>query len=279
MFGYIKPCKAKLSEEEEKIYKAYYCGLCKSINSRYSFFARGFLHFDCAYLYLLYSALSEEEPEYKTQGCAFNPFMRRLMAHSPEAGGAAAVNMLLTEGKLLDNIADDHSALAWLLHTFFRPVFGKAQKRYFEAYRAVNHRMENIRALENKRCGNIDEIANESALMLAEVVVANPYVESSSLFEFAYNIGRWVYLIDALDDLEKDIKRGRYNPIAAAYGHEYRREDVEYSLMFSLKQASYHYCSLKLNRHKEVLDNIMYAGLPGVGMNIVERKHLQHGSV
>lgn len=271
MFGYIKPCFNNLTSEDENIYKSYYCGLCKGINKYYSFFSRVFLHFDCVYLYILYSALSEEEPVYSTERCAFNPLKKKSVASAPAVSMAAAMNLLLTQGKLKDNFSDDHNIFAYFSEFIYRPVFNKASDRYHVSAGEIRHHMANIAKLEKEKTKNIDEIANQAALMLSSSIVATPYYEDDgTLFNFSYNIGRWVYLIDALDDVEKDKKKNRYNPIISAYGENFDKDAIEYNLMFSLKQASYYYSKLKLNRHNTILDNIMYNGLPGITYNILK---------
>ena len=271
MFGYIKPCLNNLSPDDENIYKAYYCGLCKGINRYYSFFSRIFLHFDCVYLYILYSALSDEEPVYSSEHCAFNPLKKKTVASMPEAAMAAAVNMLLTQGKLKDNFSDDRNIFAYLSELVYRPVFNRASERYHISAEEMRCHMANITKLEQEKTADIDEIANQAALMLASCVTSTPYYDDDggALFNFSYNIGRWVYLIDALDDIEKDRKKNRYNPIIAAYGESFDKDAVEYNLMFSLKQASYYYTKLKLNRHKAILDNVLYNGLPGITQKIL----------
>ncbi|MBR2870230.1 MAG: hypothetical protein IKB98_02465, partial [Clostridia bacterium] len=48
--------------------------------------------------------------------------------------------------------------------------------------------------------------------MIAQIVkeiVGDVY--SEDLYLLSYNLGKWIYLIDALDDFDKDIKKQNYN--------------------------------------------------------------------
>ena len=79
-------------------------------------------------------------------------------------------------------------------------------------------------------------------------------------------MGRWIYLIDAWDDLEDDIRSGSYNPILERYEHnpkEYE-QDVRVTLLHSRNLAVSAYGLAQSPQWDGILSNILYLGLNAV---------------
>ena len=81
------------------------------------------------------------------------------------------------------------------------------------------------------------------------------------------NLGRWIYILDAVDDIEKDHKKNSYNVFlqreysdVAALKHSIH-EEAAFNLHFSLAEACKAYELLDIKRDKPLIDNIMYLGL------------------
>ena len=86
-----------------------------------------------------------------------------------------------------------------------------------------------------------------------------------------YNLGKWIYIIDAFDDMERDIKSGSYNPLLRQYKYENQdikdfkasiAEEVKVGLLQALSQATGSLELLKLD-NKGIISNIAYEGLYG----------------
>ena len=92
----------------------------------------------------------------------------------------------------------------------------------------------------------------------------------NNLYNFGYTLGKWIYLIDAFDDLEDDIKKQKFNPI----NHLYNKENYSFNellplikerLEFSILNCSYN-CNeilklLPLKRNEDILKNILELGM------------------
>ena len=63
--------------------------------------------------------------------------------------------------------------------------------------------------------------------MLAAVLSAEAHdeIQKRVLYEFGYHIGRWIYLVDAADDIEKDIKSNGFNPFVNKKTGEVKSSD------------------------------------------------------
>lgn len=262
MFGYIHPRKCELRVHEYETYKAYYCGLCKTLLHRYSPPASAVVNFDCTFLYLLGDSLASSKNDPTRCRCLLHPVEPKMQITVPGADYPAAVNVLLAYYKLKDDIADGKAGMAFV-QPFLARAFRKAAREYPKAASAVETMNRDLARVQSARSGSIDEAAEPFARMLGTIFgeLSN---KEQNLAHMGYNLGRWLYIIDAADDLGKDIKSGSYNVFAQKYGAAdnpgFRRE-AEFNLFFSLAKACEAYEKLPLKKNKGILDNIVYLGL------------------
>ena len=216
MFGYIAPLVPELKVKEHEAFKGYYCGLCKTIKEKYSNTARFMLSYDCAVLSLLLSSLSDEMPNVKKERCIASPFKKKTIISSRQAEYAAGVNVLLGYGKVKDTAVDDKKMYAHVLLALFQRQFKHASADYEELAEKFLLHLGSLAELEEKKCDNIDEVSSQFGELLAEVFSMAPYPfmdegTKKAMHHLGYNLGRWIYIADAVDDIEKDYKKNRYN--------------------------------------------------------------------
>ena len=272
MFGYVQPLKPELKMKEYEAFRGYYCGLCKAIKERYTNTARFMLNYDCAALSLLHSSMSDTVPEVKREACIVNPLKKRTVVRSPESDYAAAVNVLLGYAKIKDTAADEKSIPAGLLQFFYKGVAKKAAEDFPGFSGEFEQRMRNLRNLEMQKCDDVDAVSSEFAHLLAAVFSCAPHrfideEAKKALWYVGYNLGRWIYIADALDDMKKDHKTRQYNVyLQRPYSDidalkNQIREEAAFNLNYSLAEACKAYELLDIKRDKALIDNIMYLGL------------------
>ena len=272
MFGYVQPLKPELKVKEYEAFKGYYCGLCKAIGENYTHGARFMLNYDCAVLVLLLSSMSDDIPVVTKEACIANPFKKKIIVRAKQAEYAAAVNVMLGYAKIEDAVADEKQLAARILSLLYRRVGKKARKSHEALAEEFAARLMALSALEKQRCADIDAVADEFAKLLAAVFSQAPFdfvdeAAKRTLWHFGYNLGRWIYIADAISDIEKDHKSGSYNVYLQ---HEFAdieslresiREQAAFNLNMSLAQAVKAYELLNIKRDKPLIDNIMYLGL------------------
>ena len=98
--------------------------------------------------------------------------------------------------------------------------------------------------------------------------MSDDQTEKRILHRLGYMLGRYMYLCDAIDDLDDDIKKNRFNPL-----RNYP-DDSEFDavLRFTAAEAANAYALLKVRHFKEILDNIMFLGLEAVSTELIERR-------
>lgn len=264
MFGYISIDKPELKIKEYETFRAYYCGLCHGLKE-YSEKARLLLNYDCAFLFLLMEAQRETPPHYRELRCAVHPLEKRAMTTPEGAEYAAAINVLLGVLSLKDHAEDDKNIAYMSANAILRKDYLKARAKYPKVAEAIERQLALLSLTEKQREAEIDRVADHFAVLLAEVFAGGAQSGAERQMRvLGYNLGRWIYLIDALDDYEKDVKKNRYNPFAARYGSaltEEAREAAAFHLNASAANACMAYDLLEIKKHDSILKNILYSGI------------------
>ncbi len=270
MFGYILPYRKKLSDQALAQYRADYCGLCRCLGKRYGFFARFLVSYDITFLYALLAAARLEGPV-KACYCPANPFCRKRCREEDETMAYAAdVSVIVSVWKLRDERADGGFWRRWVAGLLLRGLRGAeraANRRLPEFSRCVERQMARLRALEQARCASADRAADTFGALLQGCAAGDERTRRV-LGQILYHVGRYLYLVDALDDLAKDVKTGNYNPLRYRYalsGGALRAEDKEeflQSVDYSVGMAASALELLDCQSHRELLENIIYDGMP-----------------
>ena len=180
-----------------------------------------------------------------------------------------ALNTALVYYKYTDDIMDGDRGRGKRL--WFKKGFKRVKQKYPEIERIVRENLAEQEKTEKTKTDSLDRAADATANMLAEfsdyVLEEKKNPQTRNLF---YAIGKWIYLIDALDDYDKDLKKGAYNPFVLAYNAESKAaliagekgKEVEYvfnAIFFdireSLSQLTFHF-------NRDLSDNILLRGLP-----------------
>ena len=220
MFGYIKPAKAELKVKEWEAYQGIYCGLCKQLARRYGWFARMTLNYDFVFLAVLDMALREKQIHFCREHCVVHPLKKRTCCRPNESLELCCdVAMLLTCHKLEDDLHDEgflKRTMVRLILPFARRDYRKAAAFRPELAQKLREQMQRQQQLEDGHCANVDQAAEPTACLMGQVLssLSEDPMRRRVLERLGYLLGRFVYLIDALDDWDEDTAKGRYNPFA-----------------------------------------------------------------
>ncbi len=269
MFGYIVPLTGELKVRELELYRAYYCGLCGALKSEYK--KTAVLNFDSVFLYLLADGLRAEEGEVAPAKCVLHPVKKRPAIITPAAAYAADVNILMAYYSAQDHARDKKRGGA-LAVRLLKKAFAKAKERRENIVCTAEATIGELVALERERTKSTDAVADSYARLFAEALTDADVLQSHILHDLGYSLGRWVYLIDAAEDMEQDQKSGNYNVYLEKYGtaNEKAKEEMTRSLYYTLSQAAEALGRLTLHRNREILENIIYLGCREQTRSILE---------
>ena len=267
MFGYLQIHKDELKVKEYEAYKSVYCGLCKQLGKDYGFLTRLILSYDCTFYAILLMSLKRSCTGFSDGRCKFNPLKKCKFADCKDNAysKASALSVISAYYKVVDDI-DDSGFFKRIALKIAKPFFGRRQKkaarRFPEIENIVSEMMKNQKAAETDELVTIDKAANPTAKMISDLAALEGRndLQKRVLSEFGYQIGRWVYLIDAADDYEKDKKSGNFNPFIKADIND--KDYINSVLSQSLARAYDAYNLLDIIDFKPIIDNMMLYGFP-----------------
>ena len=278
MFGYVRADTPYLYIKDDNLYRAMYCGVCKGIAEVCGHSARMGLSYDVTFFSVILHNLAGIDVKIEKSHCLTHHIRSRQMANVDElTRQLGALNTALVYYKYTDDIADGDKGRGKRL--WFKKGFARMKKRYPETEKIVRENLKNQEKAEKEKVDSVDRAADATATMLAEFSdyalgeKKTPY--SRNLF---YSLGKWIYLIDALDDYDKDLKKGAYNPFVLAYGASSRKALVEgknsadvrfifHSIFFDIRENLSH---LEFRFNRDLSDNVLLRGLPMMTKRIME---------
>jgi len=284
LFGYVRPYKPDLRIREFDDYKAVYCTICKRTRKLFGFFEGFTLSYDFAFMAILLLSLDDVDISPKNGRCVYNPLKKCSFCEiqGNQIDFCANVAMLLVYYKLDDSVLDSKGVkklLSKLLRLFFKTSYKKAARAYPQINEFIGNSMREQFEIEKTNTSDIDEAANPTAQMLSYLAAYNNKDESKTdaLKRLGYCLGRWVYLIDAADDCQKDSKNGSYNVYLKKYEQagaltKETKEQINSSLNFCAVEAAHMLYDLQTEKHRPILENILTDGLYNV-QNLVFKEN------
>ena len=267
MFGYIIVNKQELKFREYDRYRSYYCGLCGELRKSYGKSARFSLSYDMTFVIMLLTALYEPESVDGEARCAVHPFRKHPVRENCFTVYAADLNLLLTYNKCEDDWRDERKVGKKLYSMLLRKKVKRVAKKYPGKAQAIEKNLLEIKRLEEAKEPNIDLPAGAFGEIMAEVLAVYRDEWENELRRIGFYLGKFVYILDAFDDLEADKKSGSYNPLllrddAGSGSKEELRAAVGAMLVMMMSECSRAFERLPIvDRDVEILRNILYSGV------------------
>ena len=260
MFGYVTAAWKELSKEQQDRYGSIYCGICRQIHARSGNMARLGLSYDMAFLAALLMSLYEPEEESGKNACLMHPLKRRPWVDNEIIRYCADMNVALAYYNCLDDWQDDRKLSAKVLADLFGKRYPAIESRYPRQCGAIREGIARLSELEKANCANPDEPAGVFGELMAELFVYEEDLWAPNLRQMGQSLGRFIYLLDAAMDYDKDEKKGKYNPyLAMGTGKDPARWE-EY-LVLTMGRCTRAFEMLPLVQDKALLDNILYSGV------------------
>ena len=269
MFGYVRTDTPYLYIKDQTLYQAMYCGLCKGIGSACGQCARFGLSYDVTFLSVLLHNVKGVDVKIEKSHCLTHCIRSKMMAETDEIFKAlGAVNTLLAYYKYTDDIADEGKGRGKRL--LFKGGYKKVKKGYPSLEKIIRENLAEQEKLERAKIASIDRAAEATANMVA--AVCDEILEdkkTTHTHNLCYAIGKWIYLIDALDDYDKDVKQKLYNPFLLTYEKESKkqlleshREEIEYIFHAIFYDIRASLAEIEFVFNRDLIDNVLLRGLP-----------------
>ncbi len=282
MFGYIRPVKGELLVKDSEFYSAVYCGLCRWGGKNISHLTRWLLNYDFVLLALLRMSLSEEKICIEKKRCPYKAKKKNCVCADQSYSFVCSAFGLLTYEKLLDDIKDE-KGIKTFIKKLVKPIFkhiGKKSDNFEGLKDIIKKGITQLEDYEKEKCDSPDIAADSFGIMMRDIA-AYGFTDNRKLIaeNCGYHIGRFIYLADAFDDLEKDGKSGNYNPFILKYGSVENAlnnsESIKETLFDSLNAFSNYYAlaaKTPMDGIDRLIFNITELGGRDAVKRITERK-------
>ncbi len=272
MYGYVTPHKECLACNDFMLYRSFYCGICKVTGKYYGQFPRLTTNYDMTFLSALLHDLTKTEPEFENKGCILNPFKKKVTVTSNEIfDKIVATNIILSYHKALDGVIDKEGCKMRIAKMMLSRPYKKACGVVGEVDEIAKKWYYKLRDMENQKSSSIDIVADSFASMLKDIVLYLVPTSDEHIQNLCYNIGKFVYIADAIDDIDEDYKKKNYNPFLQKYGDFVTRkqfladhhDELEFLLACTVNRVieCFNDSQEQLNMSRELCRNIVYVGL------------------
>ncbi len=270
MFGYVDIYAKDLSSTARECYQGYYCGLCRTLRSRYGLTGQLSLSFDMAFVALLLSALYEPPTSVSQGRCTAHPWKARPRTVNQYVDYAADMTAVLAYYNYEDNWSDEHKYSSHLAATKLEQYIPALRKKWPDACGAIEGELCELNRMEAADSSDLDALCGCFGRLLGAVFcVHNQDPWASTLMRLGYGLGCFIYLMDAYDDLEKDKKNDCFNALAAlATVLDPKEFEKKCKSLLTVELAS---CAeafemlpiVKDTPEGELLYNVLYSGIWG----------------
>ena len=254
------------------------CGLCFSTKKLVGNIPRMTITNDINCFNILFHSILDVDVKIEHKKCFSSPFKKRTVIEMTELTDKLSLaNVLLTYWNIHDDVVDGDKGKK-LIESVYKKYHKKAQPQVQELDDLIAKRYNQLRELEKGDCASIDMVSDSFA-MLSQDFCNFVLGEKSSDYAqvLCYNLGKWIYLIDALDDAKKDLKSGNYNPFVKCYNAQSmadlvtHKEEIQFVMYTALNRIAQSFNDLNLTKYTCLLKNIFFESIRNKTKDILNK--------
>lgn len=261
MFGYVVMNKPEIKFKDFDLYRSFYCGLCRELRERYGITGQISLTYDMTFVILLLSGLYEPPGKKGTTRCVIHPVRKQPVRKNSITEYAADMNVFLAYYKCEDDWKDEKKLLSLLYGNLLRGREQKAEIRWRRKADTIISLLHELSKMEKAGEKDIDRVSGCFGKIMEEILAYQEDVWEPTLRRMGFYLGKFIYLMDAYDDVEEDIKKENYNPFSESYIIEGFDEQVRQMLILMMAEVCREFEKLPIIKYTDILRNILYSGV------------------
>lgn len=261
MFGYVTVCEPELKVKDLKKYRAYYCGLCRTLKEDYGFMGQMTLTYDMTFAVILLSSLYETTTKHEEHRCKVHPAKRQHMLQNEITSYAAAMNVLLAYYHMEDDWQDDRKVSSLMTKSLIQGKAKKIIEKYPRQSEIIRKSLKELGECEHENSMDIDRAAGYFGRLMAELFVWKEDIWEKTLRKMGFYLGKFIYLMDAYEDLPEDRKKNRYNPLKELAKRPDYEAQMEQILRMMIAESTVRFEQLPCLVDVDILRNILYDGV------------------
>ena len=261
MFGYVTINKPEMKFKDFDLYRSFYCGLCENLRKRYGYKGALSLSYEATFLVLLLTGLYEETTKKSMCRCIIHPLEKHPVRENEFTEYAADMTILLSYYKCMDDWTDEKRIDKLTYANTLKKAFQQVEIKYPEKAASMKAHFDRISELEKENNQDIDQISGTFGKIVSELFVYKKDEWEEYLEKMGFFLGKFIYLCDAYEDVEKDVKTGNYNPLKERYQNPEFEEECRNILTMMMAECSKAFEMLPILEHVDILRNIVYSGV------------------
>ena len=261
MFGYVVMNKPEIRFKDFDLYRSFYCGLCRELREKYGISGQISLTYDMTFVVILLSALYELPTLKGTTRCVIHPVQKQQVRKNAATEYGADMNILLTYYKCRDDWEDEKKAAALGYAKILQGKNKKLSRHYPEKAAKIRQLLHELSAMEQAGEKDIDRMSGCFGRIMEEILAWTPDVWENTLRRMGFYLGKFIYLLDAYDDVEEDVKKENYNPFSKDYIIKGFDDRVKSMLMMMMAETCREFEKLPIIKYTDILRNILYSGV------------------
>ena len=261
MFGYVVMNKPEIKFKDFDMYRSFYCGLCRELKERYGLSGQITLTYDMTFVILLLSGLYEPPTKKGSTRCIVHPVRRQPVRKNAITEYAADMNIFLTYYKCRDDWNDERSIPGLAFGKLLERKEKKSEKLWSKKVQTIVSCLDELSELEKENATDIDRVSGCFGRIMAEIFAYREDVWEPTLRRMGFYFGKFIYLLDAYDDVEEDVKKGNYNPFSKDYIIKGFDDRVKSMLMMMMAETCREFEKLPIIKYTDILRNILYSGV------------------
>ena len=261
MFGYVTVCEPELKVKDLKKYKAYYCGLCHVLKEEYGFIGQMTLTYDMTFAIILLSSLYESDTRADMHCCKVHPVKKQIMLTNEITSYGAAMNVLMAYYHMEDDWQDDRKVSSLMTKSLIQGKAKKIIEKYPRQSEIIRKSLKELGECEHENSMDIDRAAGCFGRLMAELFVWKEDIWEKTLRKMGFYLGKFIYLMDAYEDLPEDRKKNRYNPLKELAKRPDYEVQMEQILRMMIAESTVRFEQLPCLVDVDILRNILYDGV------------------
>ncbi|HHU73331.1 MAG TPA: hypothetical protein GXZ28_01730 [Clostridiales bacterium] len=261
MFGYVNIYKPELKVKDYYKYKAYYCGLCRALKDRYGTIGQMTLTYDMTFLIILLSSLYESSTKSEEHRCMIHPVKKQTILRNEITEYAADMNIALTYHHFMDDWKDEKKISGLAGIGVLRKKYERIQTQYPRQCNKIIQCLNRLKEYETYNEKNLDSVSRCFGELMSELFLFRVDIWEESLRKIGFYLGKFIYIMDAYEDLEKDIKKKTYNPLIFVHESDSFEADCKNILIMMMAECTSEFEKLPCLMDIDILRNIFYLGV------------------
>lgn len=263
MFGYIVINKDELKIKDYNLYRSFYCGLCQKLKDSFGQKGQLSLSYDLTFFVIFLTALYEEDTSLNHCKCIAHPFEKHPTRQNKFANYAADMNLLFTYYKCLDDWNDEKKKSRYAYASLLKKDIKKLEQKYPRQAKSILENLLKLGEYEKSGEHNLDICAGYFGNIMAEMLLYREDEWTADIRTMGFFLGKFIYLMDAYDDMDKDFEKGNYNPLLPIREQPDFETNMHQILTMMMAECCKAFERLPIILYTDILRNILYSGVWG----------------